>query len=128
MRQGPHHSAQKSTTTGSDDFRTSASKLASVTLLVAMTGRLSVSMGGNATLRQRSYERRPPGSRRVHRRAEVKPARHEPPETRPAPTLIAIARIEVLKMKVRIECTSTMPRAWRVLTPTSEVWEVQPIV
>src|SRR5215472_12618308 len=32
-RQGPHHSAQKSTTTGSVAFRTSLSKVASETLL-----------------------------------------------------------------------------------------------
>src|SRR5207249_5478128 len=36
MRQGPHHSAQKSTTTGPVAFSTSASKLASETLLTAM--------------------------------------------------------------------------------------------
>ena len=30
MRQGPHHSAQKSTITGWDDFRTNSSKFASV--------------------------------------------------------------------------------------------------
>src|SRR4029077_15144186 len=36
MRQGPHHSAQKSTTTGADDFSTSASKLASEVLPTAM--------------------------------------------------------------------------------------------
>src|SRR5665647_2668512 len=36
MRQGPHHSAQKSTTTGSADFKTSASKLASDVLPTAM--------------------------------------------------------------------------------------------
>src|SRR5579859_1358733 len=35
IRQGPHHSAQKSTTTGSFDFKTSLSKLASVTLAVS---------------------------------------------------------------------------------------------
>src|SRR6187431_3378493 len=93
-----------------------------------MTGRLSVSMGGNATLRQRSYERPPLRSRRVRRRAEARPTRHEPPETRPAPTLIAIARIEVLKTKARIECSSTTARASRVVTPTSEVCDVQPIV
>ena len=34
IRQGPHHSAQKSTTTGSLELMTSASKLASVTLAV----------------------------------------------------------------------------------------------
>src|SRR5690606_37904486 len=34
-RQGPHHSAQKSTSTGPDDFRTSLSKEASVTLVGA---------------------------------------------------------------------------------------------
>ena len=34
--QGPHHSAQKSTRTGTDALRTSASKLSSVTLTVAM--------------------------------------------------------------------------------------------
>src|SRR5882724_6439035 len=33
--QGPHHSAQKSTTTGWEDFKTSASKLASLTSIVA---------------------------------------------------------------------------------------------
>src|ERR1700756_3451367 len=32
MRHGPHHSAQKSTTTGLEDFSTSASKVASETL------------------------------------------------------------------------------------------------
>src|SRR5664279_5775751 len=36
MRQGPHHSAQKSTTTGSADFNTSVSKLASDVLPTAM--------------------------------------------------------------------------------------------
>src|SRR5258706_13741164 len=36
--QGPHHSAQKSTRTGSADFKTSVSKLASVTAFVAMEG------------------------------------------------------------------------------------------
>src|SRR5512146_988968 len=36
MRQGPHHSAQKSTTTGADDLRTSDSKFASDTLPTAM--------------------------------------------------------------------------------------------
>src|SRR4051812_1029091 len=36
MRQGPHHSAQKSTTTGSADFSTSWSKLVSVTFMVAI--------------------------------------------------------------------------------------------
>jgi hypothetical protein len=36
MRQGPHHSAQKSTTTGSADLRTSVSKVASETLLTDM--------------------------------------------------------------------------------------------
>src|ERR1700677_1315762 len=34
MRHGPHHSAQKSTTTGSSDLMTSVSKLSSVTLAV----------------------------------------------------------------------------------------------
>src|SRR5437868_10670095 len=34
MRQGPHHSAQKSTRTGVSDFRTSCSKEASVALTV----------------------------------------------------------------------------------------------
>src|SRR5262245_52528434 len=36
MRHGPHHSAQKSTTTGSADFRTSASKVASETFPTPM--------------------------------------------------------------------------------------------
>ncbi len=36
IRQGPHQSAQKSTMTGLSDCRTSAVKLASVTLMVAM--------------------------------------------------------------------------------------------
>src|SRR5215467_147753 len=36
IRQGPHHSAQKSTTTGSADFKTSASNVASDTLLTPM--------------------------------------------------------------------------------------------
>src|SRR5215813_13720638 len=34
IRQGPHHSAQKSTSTGVSDFRTSCSKEASVALTV----------------------------------------------------------------------------------------------
>jgi hypothetical protein len=29
MRQGPHHSAQKSTNTGTEDFKTNSSKFAS---------------------------------------------------------------------------------------------------
>src|ERR1700741_2728646 len=37
IRQGPHHSAQKSTTTGSADFHTSDLKLASDTLPTVMT-------------------------------------------------------------------------------------------
>jgi hypothetical protein len=41
MRQGPHHSAQKSTTTGSADYRTSDSKLASDTLPTAMVHLMS---------------------------------------------------------------------------------------
>src|ERR1700680_1013336 len=36
MRHGPHHSAQKSTTTGPVAFKTSASKFASETLLTVM--------------------------------------------------------------------------------------------
>src|SRR5476651_2265590 len=36
MRHGPHHYAQKSTTTGAEDFRTSDSKLASDVLPTAM--------------------------------------------------------------------------------------------
>src|SRR5476651_13327 len=36
IRQGPHHSAQKSTTTGPVAFKTSASKFASETLLTVM--------------------------------------------------------------------------------------------
>jgi len=36
IRHGPHHSAQKSTTTGSADFRTSDSKVASETLSTPM--------------------------------------------------------------------------------------------
>src|SRR5262245_11578935 len=35
-RQGPHHCAQKSTTTGVDDFNTSASKVSSETVAVAI--------------------------------------------------------------------------------------------
>src|SRR5262245_29672558 len=35
-RHGPHHSAQKSTTTGVDDFKTSASKESSETVAVAI--------------------------------------------------------------------------------------------
>src|SRR5215216_4339073 len=42
MRHGPHHSAQKSTTTGLVDFSTSASKFASDTLPTAM-GHLVIS-------------------------------------------------------------------------------------
>jgi hypothetical protein len=34
MRQGPHHSAQKSTSTGFVDFKTSASKFSSVNVNV----------------------------------------------------------------------------------------------
>ena len=36
MRHGPHHSAQKSTRTGSSDWRTFWSKSASVTVMVLM--------------------------------------------------------------------------------------------
>src|SRR3712207_9070915 len=42
MRQGPHHLAQKSSTTGSEDCRTSCAKLASVTLTVAITSPLTL--------------------------------------------------------------------------------------
>src|SRR4029077_7198037 len=35
-RQGPHHSAKKSTTTGVDDFNTSVSKVSSETVAVAI--------------------------------------------------------------------------------------------
>src|SRR6185312_7102328 len=38
IRQGPHHSAQKSTRTGVSEPRTSEAKLWSVTVLVAMAG------------------------------------------------------------------------------------------
>src|ERR671926_1927073 len=38
MRHGPHHSAQKSTMTGLPAFRTSASKLASVTSFAVLMG------------------------------------------------------------------------------------------
>jgi hypothetical protein len=47
MRQGPHHSAQKSTTTGPVAFNTSESKLASVTLPTAM-GKTSLFLFGDA--------------------------------------------------------------------------------
>src|SRR5690242_14534739 len=43
MRHGPHHSAQKSTTTGSDDLSTSVSKLASEVLPTAMEAPLDLS-------------------------------------------------------------------------------------
>src|SRR6185437_5688658 len=42
--QGPHHSAQKSTSTGSPDWRTSFSKVASVTSIAIQF--LSISQGG----------------------------------------------------------------------------------
>src|SRR3954469_24017088 len=45
MRHGPHHSAQKSTTTGLADFRTSASNVASETL-PTLIGHLVVSRIG----------------------------------------------------------------------------------
>src|SRR5246127_2256907 len=50
MRQGPHHSAQKSTTTGPDALSTSDSKLASETLPTAMATPRSVgdrALGGS---------------------------------------------------------------------------------
>src|SRR5689334_20121534 len=40
IRHGPHHSAQKSTSTGPSDPRTSEAKLWSVTVLVAMAANL----------------------------------------------------------------------------------------
>src|SRR6516164_4863635 len=65
MRQGPHHSAQKSTTTGPVAFNTSDSKVVSETLLTAMgrflVGRQRRRVGG------RTYERARPASRRLHR-------------------------------------------------------------
>src|SRR4249919_692309 len=75
MRHGPHHSAQKSTTTGSADFNTSDSKLASDTLPTVMTI-TSCLLGGRITSRNiaraGSYERGPAASRQAH--AGVMPA------------------------------------------------------
>src|SRR6476661_5145007 len=56
MRQGPHHSAQKSTTTGSADFKTSDSKLASDTLPTAMTTTSYVERGENRPRKLRGLE------------------------------------------------------------------------
>src|ERR1700760_2298769 len=52
MRQGPHHSAQKSTTTAPFDFKTSASKVASVTLPTAMGLPLGVAVRARARSRE----------------------------------------------------------------------------
>src|ERR1700760_696798 len=57
MRQGPHHSAQKSTTTAPFDFKTSASKVASVTLPTAMGLPLGVAVRARARSRE-GLERR----------------------------------------------------------------------
>src|SRR5262249_28261546 len=46
--QGPHHSAQKSTTTGSEDFSTSVSKFASDTLATPMGDLVSYESGWGA--------------------------------------------------------------------------------
>src|SRR5471032_3082911 len=71
MRQGPHHSAQKSTTTGSADFNTSDSKLASDVLPTVMglplAGRIALSVKAG------TYERPQQASRRSH--AGVMPAK-----------------------------------------------------
>src|SRR5262249_28829452 len=59
MRHGPHHSAQKSTTTGSADFNTSDSKLASDTLPTAMAITLLSLKRGNRpqkSVRAGTYE------------------------------------------------------------------------
>src|SRR5499427_3793845 len=68
MRQGPHHSAQKSTTTGPVALSTSASKLASETLPTAMKYLVRLEQGGaaceNRALKswQQTYERGVAGS------------------------------------------------------------------
>src|SRR5215510_16542689 len=66
MRHGPHHSAQKSTTTGSADFKTSDSKLASDTLPTAMAVTSCVERSESAPkiARAGNYERGPAASRR----------------------------------------------------------------
>src|SRR6476646_7963261 len=69
MRQGPHHSAQKSTTTGSADFKTSDSNLASDTLPTAMTTTSYVEQGRESPrkiARAGNYERGSAASRQSH--------------------------------------------------------------
>src|SRR6202023_1689749 len=68
MRQGPHHSAQKSTTTGPVAFNTSDSKVASETLSTAMGNTSLFLVGGSAPrMGGRSYGRARTASRRLHR-------------------------------------------------------------
>jgi hypothetical protein len=58
MRQGPHHSAQKSTTTGSADFSTSDSKLASDVLPTTMEYLVFFGFGATRLKEgNRTYER-----------------------------------------------------------------------
>src|SRR5262249_58374246 len=65
MRQGPHQSAQKSTTTGPVAFNTSDSKVVSETLLTAM-GKYLVARRPAPWVGDRTYERVRPASRRLH--------------------------------------------------------------
>src|SRR5262249_55202596 len=62
MRQGPHHSAQKSTTTGSLDLSTSASKVASDTLPTAMGHLVQIAIVPSATGARGSGRERREGS------------------------------------------------------------------
>src|SRR5947199_182236 len=87
IRQGPHHSAQKSTTTGVPDFRTSVSNEPSVTFAVAMGasredsgGEEVVSKGRNARRsRQGREDSASAASRRKHRRETLSlQDRHDP--------------------------------------------------
>src|SRR5919204_3050672 len=102
MRQGPHHSAQKSTTTGSVAFRTSESKVASETLLTAMGNTSFLLNGGwDANLGTRSASvkaasrRRDGGERGVEPRVgNLHEIRHISPHER---GVNALARVEPRK-------------------------------
>src|SRR5262249_22788803 len=67
IRHGPHHSAQKSTTTGSPDLSTSVSKVASETLPTDMDNLVCCRRGVRRCGKvARKYGRLPQASRRLH--------------------------------------------------------------
>src|SRR5919201_1163048 len=102
MRQGPHHSAQKSTTTGSVAFSTSESKVASETLLTAMgntsfllNGGWEANLGTRSASVKAASRRRDGGKRGVEPRVgNLHEIRHISPHDRGAN---ALARVEPRK-------------------------------